>query len=395
MRLQLITTLYLIAGYCQAQELDSSGVKIQEDIEVNFLMSYYDQDGNHSAVTGGVGTESLQDYAGALVVNVPLDSTKSLMIRGGITYYTSASNDRIDFRVSSASKKEYRGDLDISLTKLNKSRDLTSKLSFGSSIDVDYFSTSVGYGLTKLWPTKGRQIAVEGKFYYDSWVWLVFPQELRGTERAVVPSRKRLTYNLAVSYFWTINKRLQAAVIIDPTYQHGLLSTPFHRVFYADTAGTFLETLPLDRFKLPLAFRLHYFAGDLLAIRFYYRYYWDTFGIQAHTFNLELPIKFSPMFTAFPYYRFHNQGAADHFQPFKQHQIGARYATSDFDLSELHSHRFGLGIRVSPLSNLLEVKWSKRKYLDFKAFELRFSSYSREDGLDAITISANTSFVIH
>ena len=314
---------------------------------------------------------------------------------GGLTYYTSASNDNIDFRVSSASKSEYRGDLEVTLSKFNQNRNVQRKYHFGASIDVDYLSTSVGYGWSKLWPHQDQQLSIDGKFYFDTWVWLIYPWELRGTERATVPTNKRLTYNLNLHYSWTINKRMQAAVIAEPTYQHGLLSTPFHRVFFADTLGTFLETLPQDRFKLPLALRLHYFAGDVVVLRFYYRYFVDSWGIQAHTANLEVPVKFGTVFALFPFYRYHTQTAADHFAPFKQHLFGDRYYTSDFDLSDLHSHRYGLGFRWTPLAGIARFKWSKRKYTEFKGLELRYANYDREDGLEAWSISANASFVIH
>ena len=96
MRLQLILISFLGIWPCFGQSPDSTH-KVTGDIEIDFLMSYYDQDGNHSAVSGGLGSESLQDYVSTLVVNIPMDSTTSLAIAGGITYYTSASNDRIDF----------------------------------------------------------------------------------------------------------------------------------------------------------------------------------------------------------------------------------------------------------------------------------------------------------
>ncbi len=397
MRLQLIilSFLSLISITCVvAQTPDSSRVKITDDIDVNFLFSYYQQDGNHSAVTGGMGTEKLEDLASVLVVNVPLDSSRTLTVSGGLTYYSSASNDNIDFRVSSASKEEFRGDLDLTLSKYNTATGTSRKYQFGASLDVDYLSTSLGYGWTKLWPLQDRQLSLNGKFYFDSWVWLIYPEELRGTERAQVPTNKRLTYNLSIDYSWTINKRLQAAIIAEPTYQHGLLSTPFHRVFLADSLGTFLETLPQDRFKLPLALRLHYFAGDLIVMRFYYRFFVDSWGIKAHTANLEVPFKFGPTFTVFPFYRYHTQKAANYFAPFQTHRFGERYYTSDFDLSDLHSHRYGLGVRFTPLKGIARFKWSKRKLTEFKGFELRYANYQREDGLDAWNISVNTSFVI-
>ena len=81
MRLQLIIILGLYSVLAWGQSKDS--VKVTEDIDVNFLMSYYEQDGIHSAVTGGVGTEELEDFASMLIVNIPLDSSKTLTMRGG------------------------------------------------------------------------------------------------------------------------------------------------------------------------------------------------------------------------------------------------------------------------------------------------------------------------
>ncbi len=35
--------------------------RVLETAEVDYVMSYYTQDGSHASVTGGVGTEKLQD----------------------------------------------------------------------------------------------------------------------------------------------------------------------------------------------------------------------------------------------------------------------------------------------------------------------------------------------
>ncbi|MBL4675904.1 MAG: hypothetical protein JKY70_06835, partial [Mucilaginibacter sp.] len=47
---------------------DSSGYearKLQLD-EINIISAYYQQDGNNSAVTGGIGTEKLTDFANTI-----------------------------------------------------------------------------------------------------------------------------------------------------------------------------------------------------------------------------------------------------------------------------------------------------------------------------------------
>ena len=95
----------------------------------------------------------------------------------------------------------------------------------------------------------------------------------------------------------------------------GLLSTPFHRVYFSDQELPDIERLPESRLKIPLALRLNYKASDNLIVRTYYRYYSDDFGIQAHTFNLELPIYLSDVWTISPFYRYHTQSGSKYFLP--------------------------------------------------------------------------------
>ena len=68
--------------------------------EVNFVSSYYRQDGNNSAVTGGIGTEKLTDFATTLDVKLSwYDFSKrkrTLTAEVGVDAYTSASSDKID-----------------------------------------------------------------------------------------------------------------------------------------------------------------------------------------------------------------------------------------------------------------------------------------------------------
>ena len=100
MRMQLkhllIVGLLAFQGICPAVfAQDTSKVKL-EDIEVNFLYSYYKQDGNHSPVTGGRGTEKLDNNAPSLNINIPIDSSRSINIDGGVDFYSSASSDNIN-----------------------------------------------------------------------------------------------------------------------------------------------------------------------------------------------------------------------------------------------------------------------------------------------------------
>jgi hypothetical protein len=63
--------------------------------EVNFVTSYYSQTGNHSAVTGGIGTEKVTDIANGLDLNFVWTNHKNnkntLNVGLGFDYHTAAS----------------------------------------------------------------------------------------------------------------------------------------------------------------------------------------------------------------------------------------------------------------------------------------------------------------
>ena len=55
-----------------------------------------------------------------------------------------------------------------------------------------------------------------------------------------------------------------------------------------------IERLPSTRKKLPIGARLNYYINEMFVLRTYYRYYVDDWGIQAHTINVDLPVKLKP-----------------------------------------------------------------------------------------------------
>ena len=59
--------LISVFGYAQDKASDNNistyKKRVLETIEVDILSSYYSQDGDNAAVTGGIGTEELNDFA--------------------------------------------------------------------------------------------------------------------------------------------------------------------------------------------------------------------------------------------------------------------------------------------------------------------------------------------
>src|SRR5512141_594020 len=76
--------------------------------EINFVSGYYHQDGNNSAVTGGIGSEKLTDFANTIELKFSKYDNKfrkhSLNFELGVDHYSSASSDKIDpYTISSPS----------------------------------------------------------------------------------------------------------------------------------------------------------------------------------------------------------------------------------------------------------------------------------------------------
>ncbi len=361
------------------------------EIEANFLSSYYHQEGDNGAVTGGIGTEKLTDVANIFTLNVPLDSINSVSLFAGADYYTSASTDAIDFNVSSASVKDVRTFGTLSYSRLNRNRGLTYGAKAGFSVEYDYTSFSGGLSLTKEWNEGNTEVTLSGQAFIDTWK-TYFPRELR--REVSVPTKNRRSYNTQILFSQILNKRLQVGVSAEMIYMTGLLSTPFHRVYFSDVSKPDIERLPDTRLKLPFGVRLNYFPMDKLVVRSFYRFYYDDFGLMGHTAELETPIKVSETFTFSPFYRFYQQNSADYFAPYQVHTSDQQFYTSDYDLSAFTSHKVGFGIKYNPVYGILRSKpfFKKGKVFKMKYIELRAASYQRSTGLNAYIGSLNIGF---
>lgn len=362
-----------------------------KETTIDFLSSYYNQDGNNAAVTGGVGTEQLTDIANVVIVNIPFDSINAISATVGADYYTSASTDNIDNNPSSASSKDLRAYGTVSYSRKNLKRGETYALKIGGSSEYDYTSVSVGLSYTKEMNEGNSELNINAQVFRDNWD-LIYPTELRKT--ASLSTSNRNSYNLQATFSQVINQRMQFSVSGEAIYMQGLLSTPFHRVFFSDQTFPDIERLPDTRLKIPIGIRFNYYPSDAMVIRSYYRFYSDNWGIQAHTINLETPLKITPWLTLSPYYRFHTQNAADYFAPFETHLSSDNFYTSDFDLSGLNSHKVGMGIRIAPLYGIGRMKWLRKKTMQFKSLEFRTAYYKRSTGLNAVIGSVGLNFVI-
>ncbi|MDB5242672.1 MAG: hypothetical protein JWP57_3297 [Spirosoma sp.] len=378
------------AGYAQQEKTSYETRKLKVK-EVNLVSSYYQQDGNKSAVTGGIGTEKLSDYAQSIDLVLKATDQRhrqhTLAFDLNIDHYTSASSDRIDpLTVSSASRSDTHIYPSITWNIHDDVTRTTRGISFSYSTEYDYKSYGVNLNFVKASAGNNREISLKAGAFFDTWS-VILPPELRpegygsGAEgdRDPIAYKPRNSYSAGLSLSQVINKRLQVLLTVEPAFQQGLLSTPFHRMYFKDGSET-VERLPGSRLKLPIGFRLHYFLGDHVVLRTFYRYYIDDWGMQAHTINVETPVKLSSFASISPFYRYSHQTAVRYFAAYGQHAPTDRYYTSDYDISGFNSQFVGAGLRLAPPGGVLGVG-------HWQSAELRYGHYVRTTGMVANSLT--------
>lgn len=200
---------------CNAQTAENTYKKrVLENTEVDIIASYYSQDGDNAAVTGGIGTEELTDFAGNFVVSIPLNDDDVFTIDATVSAYSSASSSNLNpFDASGASAngddddeedEDENEEEDKSFGKLgaNAAGDVTGspwvESSGASKSDVwvsgnigyshssndrnsiiganinfaseyDYSSFGIGINFTQLFNEKNTELGIKINTYFDQW----------------------------------------------------------------------------------------------------------------------------------------------------------------------------------------------------------------------------------
>ena len=390
-----VAALVMCLNVAKAQNDSTSNRKLKID-EVNFITSYYHQDGNNSAVTGGIGSEKLDDFGNSIDLQLSRFDKKNnkhtFGVELGIDVYSSASSDKIDpTTISSASSKDVR--ISPSLNYLKENAKNNTALGGGVSFSQEFDYTSIGANVlfAKATKDKNREFSAKASVFLDTWS-VILPVELRNIETDFKykqgDNAPRNSYNLALGLSQVVNQRLQVSILTDIGYQTGLLGTAYQRVYFGDNGNNaYSEKLPDNRFKLPVGLRANYFLGDKFILRSFYRFYTDSWNLTAHTAELEIPYKITPFVSVAPFYRFYSQSGVDYFKPYKDHLLSdnSEFYTSDYDLSKFTSHLFGLNFRMVSANGLMGVK-------KLNVVELRYSYYNRSTDLTSHLITLALKF---
>jgi hypothetical protein len=413
-------------------EYENRRLKVEE---VNFISGYYSQNGDHSAISGGSGSEKMNEISNTLDLRLVKQSNRyehAINVNLSVEHRSSASTEYIDKTPEGATTiaNSAQGMLlqDLSPADATSSasslfgwrfspyvnwnvKDLSANRTVGLgayySYEYDYISLGGEISFVKASMDNNREFSLKGQAFFDRRQ-MIPPLELRGTDNTIVtehdhgvqtehdehgeheehlihfhvsyPWQNKNSYSLNAAFSQVINQRLQLSVLADFAFQEGVLSKPYNRVYF-NNGTVYSEKLPDTRLKIPVGLRLHYFAGSNLIFRLYYRFYWDDWGIRANTASLEIPVKITPNFSVSPFYRFSAQTATKYFNEYGAANPEEEYFTSNHDFSKFNSNNFGLNLHLVP-----------GNWLIFNSIDLRYSHYKRTDGLNANNIAVAFKF---
>jgi hypothetical protein len=379
--------------------------------EINLVSSYYQQEGKHSAVQGGIGNEHVVDLANGIELKFTgwdmRHRKHSLSLEAGFDHHTAASSAYVN-KTGASSTQGTRIYPSINWTVEN---DKGNSWGLGGYYSTEYNYKSLGldvHGTHKI----GSNTEINGKVsaFFDQ-VKMIYPSELvpgttvstsgtttvyttasgrrvslssgGGEKGENIPSSARNTFTASLSVAQVINKNLQASISTDLVSQNGYLGLPFHRVYFADGTAH-VENLPSTRMKLPLGVRLNYFMGDHVVFRTWYRFYTDDWGITSNTAELEIPVKLNSFFSISPFYRYYTQTAAKYFAPYAKHTTADTYYTSNYALSGMNTSFEGLGMHLAPPGGVLNQHIS--------SMDIRYGHYTQTTELNANIVSLALTF---
>ena len=255
----------------------------------------------------------------------------------GYKYYednvTSAS---IDVEVNASEYTEEREEHSFFLDYLNNKT--TVSVSYTNSEESDFEADTYSLGVSQ--DMFGDLTTVSMSFAYgDNTI-------TQNGDDDFEESAKVRSYRLGISQIFT--KNLVGALTWETITDEGYLNNPYRSVRYRDAGSgvgyTFQpEVYPETRSSNAVAVRANYFLEQRAAIHMGFRYFKDSWDIEAQTYELGYTFPYGESWILEARFRYHDQSKADFYDDLFPFQDAQNYLARDKELSTFTSTTLGIG----------------------------------------------------
>lgn len=315
---------------------------------------------------------------------VAIDEQTKIGAVYSVDVWTSASIDIM----TSASKvpvTEQRDEIDISVD--HELTDVTLTLAYRYSVEPDYISHGVSGGFGYDFADNNATLAVGLSASSDT------------VGRAGDPDFERDsgTAGARVSFTQVLSASTLAQVIYEVGRVGGYQVSPYRFVAIAGTglctssitspglaAACVPETSPSARLRHAIALEAKHALSEAFSLDGMYRFYLDDWGLVSHTLRAEATYSPEAETILAASYRLYLQGPADHYQA--RYDVPQPYVTSDKELSTLSSHRLGLELEHSWVT---ESSGTLGTSLSLGAIYYSYSDFLPLDSIQALEVTTS------
>jgi len=280
-------------------------------------------------------------------IKMRIDAISAASIRRG------GSPSRTDV-VIGASRRTF-DDVRYAPTLLGVYDDGENSFTFGVyySTERDYVGRSIFGSFTKQLNLQNTAITVGFSQSFDRW----HPAIARKLPRT---DRKERKVDLSITQLLSPTAFIQ--LTYSNIYSEGFISSPYHYVLKGKFA--LFEKYPETRQGHAFAFRMVKLLNEPTSVNFYYRYYFDDWGIKSHTLDIKLFRDVTEDITLGVRYRYYTQTKADFAKPINEYTLTDRYVAVDYRMSSFNSNTVGIlfikrfGLKGLKLKGGLNYYWT-------------------------------------
>ena len=356
--------LVLLAGLFVACSLQA---EVLPEDRADTLYHYYDG--------GGV-----QIDGPSILVRKNIKNTVSVF---GNYYVDSISSASIDVVTTGASPyAEERKEYSIGMDFLHE--DTIMSVSFTDSAENDYKAQSMNIGVAQ--EVFGGMTTVTMSYGRGSDE--IYRNGPDGQPDGVFAEEAdRRNYRLGLSQVITRNMLL--SMNYEAIVDEGFLNNPYRQVRYEDPSSATgysyeAEVYPRTRSSNAVSFNTRYHLPYRAAVHGGYRFFADSWGIDAHNFDIGYTHPLKEALILDVSYRFYTQSAADFYSDLFAHEGAQNFLARDKELSTFNSHT----VRIGASYDLIAEGW---RYLGKATLNLYYdhSIYDYKDFRDLRSIDSS------
>lgn len=307
------------------------------------LFNFYTQSGDQGEqIYSTDQKEDVTVFEPMVFLDHEIDENTSISAHFVLDTWTAASDTQLDGNTGASGEEgvtnQSRSAGQISFNKKAKKSEWS--LRGGVSAEHDYQSFNFGGTYQHRFAQDNFTLALSGQLFLDK----AKTFDLQADH--ITDFQNRTIYSLDLTMSQILTRSNIAQIGFTYINMDGMLNNISNTVFvtsnpYANTLSRVEEALPTSRERFAVKLTDVHGFTDSLALHSSYRYYNDSWGVEAHTAELALATSFmdDSAFMQFSY-RYYDQTAVKYYA----HSFATpeTYMTSDSDMEKFTGHRFGI-----------------------------------------------------